>query len=447
MKTKLSFNKKRNISHMKNLLVPKGLFYRFFLIIFIPMFLVQTLGLYIFFDRHLFHINRRLAFAVASEIQIAMQLTEHTDYSHLILDKISEETELEFEYKDNNLFSIEKNDELSKATIQTFNDKFGAIQYRIAQVSKDSFLIEVKNKSGDIIQVTTPYKRLYSSTFHIFVLWNIGLSLLFLFMAVIFMKNQIRPIRKLADVAEAFGRDMSSYKYFKIAGAKEVRQASTSFIKMRDRIKKQIEQRTNMLSGISHDLRTPLTRMKLELAMLEESESHKYLLKDIEEMEEMLKGYIAFAKGENEEVSKEINFNDFIKDIVHSESKHYNKGFIDLHLEQEIQAHIKPNSFRRAMTNIISNGCKYAKNVWVQVGLRGDYIEIRIDDDGKGIPSKDREEVFKPFFRLEKSRNKNTGGVGLGLAVTRDIINSHGGSITLDDSPYGGLKVVIRLPK
>lgn len=444
MKTKLSFDNKRRLSHLKSVLLPSGLFYRFLLIIFIPMFLAQTMGLYIFFDRHLYNIHRRLAFAVAGEVDLALQLTSNTDFSGLMLQEISKNTNMKILYLDGDDFSIETDEKIPSATISTLSSRFD--DYRIQRISRDEFKLQVKNTNGRIIQALIPYKRLYSSTFHIFVLWNIGLSLLFLGTAVIFMKNQIRPIRKLANAADNFGKGGNNKKYLKIAGAKEIRQASSAFLKMRDRITKQIEQRTDMLSGISHDLRTPLTRMKLELTMLGNQQEHKDLLKDIEEMEEMLRGYIAFAKGEQEEQLETINFNKYLSDIVKTETKHYKKGTVDLHFEQEIELTVKPNVFKRSLTNIISNACKYADNVWIQAGIRGDYLELNIDDDGKGIASEDRDDVFKPFVRIEKSRNKKTGGVGLGLSVARDIINSHGGSISLGDSPYKGLRVTIRIP-
>lgn len=446
MKTKLSFPIKRRIAYWKNTLLPTGLFNRFLLIIFLPMFLAQTIGLYIFFDRHLFNIHRRLSYAVASEVNIALKLTQNIEFSNLILDKISEETGLIISYTSNDVFSIKNDETIAKATTETFNKKFKDNEYRIKQISEDDFQLEVQNSNSHIVKIIIPYKRLYSSTFHIFILWNIALSFIFLSVALLFMKNQIKPIRKLAIAAEKFGRGGNGYKYFKISGAQEVRQASSAFIKMRNRITKQIDQRTDMLSGISHDLRTPLTRMKLELAMMSHNEETKHLLEDIKEMEEMLYGYIEFAKSEQEEQASNVDFNEYLSDIIKKLSKHHKKGKVDLHFEQNIEAHIKTQGFKRAIANIISNGCKYANNIWIQVGLRGEFIEIHIDDDGKGIPKEERENVFKPFTRLEKSRNKNTGGIGLGLSVARDIINSHGGSIELGESPYKGLRVTIRIP-
>jgi len=445
MQTKLSFDAKRRFLYLKSILLPTRLFYRFFLIIFIPMFMVQTLGMYIFFNRHISNINGRLAFAVANEIDIALKLTSNTDFSSLILDTITKESDIDLNYLTVDKFTIKSDDNIIKSTTSSFRNKFKD-NYRIKQLNEDFFLIQVQDKNSHIIQAKVPYKRLYSATSHIFILWNLALSLLFLAVAVLFMKNQIRPIRKLAEAAEDFGKGMDNYQYFKISGAKEVRQASSAFLKMRERITKQIEQRTDMLSGISHDLRTPLTRMKLELAMLNDKESKKDLLKDISEMEEMLTGYIAFARGDQEEEAKVIDFNAYLTEIVKTERKHYSKGQIQLHFEEAIALRVKPNSFKRALTNIISNGKKYAKNLWIQVGIRGEYLEIHIDDDGKGIAKDKREDVFKPFMRIEESRNKKTGGIGLGLAVARDIINSHGGSILLNDSPYKGLRVSIRIP-
>lgn len=298
-----------------------------------------------------------------------------------------------------------------------------------------------------VLEIVTNRKRLFSSTTYIFVLWMVGTSMILFGVATIFMRNQVRPIRKLASAADDFGKGRDTPR-FKPEGATEVRQAASAFIAMRDRIQRQISQRTGMLSGVSHDLRTPLTRMRLQIEMLGNDNDIEDLKEDLKEditdMEHMLEAYLAFARGEGDEKPQTTNLSTMLEEIV-GQSKR-NGAMIDLHSEGEIISTVKPNSFKRCVTNLVENANRYADHVSVRAGPRGDAIEITVDDDGPGIPEAERDEAFKPFYRLENSRNPETGGVGLGLTITRDVIRSHGGDITLGESPAGGLRAKLILP-
>jgi two-component system osmolarity sensor histidine kinase EnvZ len=257
------------------------------------------------------------------------------------------------------------------------------------------------------------------------------------------MRAQVRPVLRLASAAEAFGkgREMET---FRPQGAREVRRAALAFIAMKTRIQRQIAQRTAMLAGVSHDLRTPLTRMRLELEMMPDDESVRAMKDDIVEMERMLNGYLAFARGEGSEKPEPSDLAELIEDAVRQARR--SGAQVDFHAQGRLRIPVRPHAFMRCMTNLLENALRYGSRAWVQAKRRGGVIEILIDDDGPGVPEDLREEVFKPFFRAEGSRNPETGGVGLGLTIARDLVRGHGGEIVLGDSPLGGLRVKIRLP-
>jgi two-component system osmolarity sensor histidine kinase EnvZ len=307
----------------------------------------------------------------------------------------------------------------------------------------ERYVIVQVQLSNDVLEAVVSRKRLFSSTTYVFVLWMVGTSLILFAVAMVFMRNQVKPIRRLAVAADNFGkgRDVSR---FKPEGAREVRQAAAAFLAMRERIMRQISQRTEMLAGVSHDLRTPLTRMKLQLAMLKSSSGTEELKGDVEEMEHMLEGYLAFARGEGAETPQPTNVNTILEETVAQARR--NAVSVDLHTEGDLVVPLRPQAFKRSLMNLIDNAIRYANTISVRAGKRGNAIEITIDDDGPGIPEDKREEVFRSFYRLESSRNRETGGVGLGLTIARDVIRGHGGDITLNDSPLGGLRARIRLP-
>jgi two-component system osmolarity sensor histidine kinase EnvZ len=281
--------------------------------------------------------------------------------------------------------------------------------------------------------------------------WMLGASVLFLVIAIIFLRNQIRPITRLAVAADNFGRGVDTPN-FRPHGATEVRKAARAFIVMRERIRRQIRTRTDMLAGISHDLRTPLTRMKLQLAMLpaditereDMCEAIAELNDDVQQMQHMVQEYLDFARNESREDTVRIWLGEFLEDVVSDYTRM--KQEVTLTLKDRLEIDLRISPCRRMLHNLIDNALRYGKICHINMQAAGSYAEIFIDDDGPGIPEEKREEVFKPFNRLEPSRNNKTGGMGLGLTIARDVVLAHGGSIALDSSPSGGLRVIIRLP-
>jgi two-component system osmolarity sensor histidine kinase EnvZ len=286
-------------------------------------------------------------------------------------------------------------------------------------------------------------EQLFSDTTYIFIIWMVGASIVLFGVAYVFMRNQVRPIRRLAEVADAFGkgRDVQD---FKPEGATEVRQASTAFLLMRARIQRQIEQRTTMLAGVSHDLRTPLTRMKLELALMPPGAARDSLAADVAEMEHMVDGYLAFARGEGQEQAVPVDLAPLLTQVV--EQAQRGGRPVRLDLRAGATATLRPAAMKRALANLIENALRHGKEVLVSLTRLDGRIEITVDDDGPGVPEAQREEVFRPFVRLEAARDPNRGGAGLGLTIARDIARGHGGDLTLESAPQGGLRARLRLP-
>jgi two-component system osmolarity sensor histidine kinase EnvZ len=294
------------------------------------------------------------------------------------------------------------------------------------------------------LRVLVPERRLNSPTTTVFILWMTGSALVLFAIALLFMRNQIRSIRRLAVAADSFGkgRDVPN---FKPEGASEVRQAAAAFLVMRERIQRALRQRTEMLAGVSHDLRTPLTRMKLALAMLGDGSEIDELRDDVAEMETMIDAYLAFARGEGTEPVQPCDLTRLLGEVVVGARRA--GGRVELEAPDALTLPLRINGFKRCLTNLLGNSRRYASRAWLSARrINPAVIEIMLDDDGPGIPEAAREDVFKPFFRLDSSRNCETGGTGLGLAIARDVVRSHGGEITLDDSPQGGLRAIIRLP-
>jgi two-component system osmolarity sensor histidine kinase EnvZ len=272
----------------------------------------------------------------------------------------------------------------------------------------------------------------------------VGTSLVLFAVASIFMRNQVRPIRRLARAVESFGKGREPEEDFKPEGALEIRQAAGAFNLMSERIRRQVRQRTDMLSGVSHDLRTPLTRMKLQIAMLGETPETRELSANVSEMEKMIQDYLTFARGEGGEKSVECDLGQIVADLG---SKWQAGGIaLDCHVEGKIVTWLKPNALRRCIDNLIANASRYGTQVWVHAGRRGQAIEVLVDDNGPGLPEEEREDAYRPFYRLDRSRNPSTGGTGLGLSISRDVARTHGGDIFLEDSPHGGLRARVRLP-
>jgi two-component system osmolarity sensor histidine kinase EnvZ len=309
----------------------------------------------------------------------------------------------------------------------------------------NSNIVEVRIQLEDkVLRVFVRRNQAYASNTHIFLIWMVGTSLVLLTIAIPFLRNQIRPILALAAAAESFGKGRPMPPDFRPRGAEEVRRAGFAFIQMRERIERQIEQRTAMLTGVSHDLRTILTRFKLQLALTRSKADIEALGKDIDDMQSMLEGYLAFARGDAAEDAGHFDLDAYFQKL--SEEAKLRKRKLTTSLSGSADIQVRPNAFARLMANIVGNAFRYAKNVEIAARHGHGSLTIVIDDDGPGIALEKREEVFKPFVRLDEARNLDASGTGLGLPIARDIARSHGGDITLDDSPLGGLRAVIKVP-
>jgi two-component system osmolarity sensor histidine kinase EnvZ len=302
--------------------------------------------------------------------------------------------------------------------------------------------IKVKVKGG-VLRILAPKDRAYVTQGHIFVLWSAVATLILTGVALAFIRNQVRAIERLAEAAEAFGRGADSD--FKPHGAREVRQAAYAFLDMRQRLQRHIEQRTTLLASVSHDLRTPLTRLKLELALAEPNTRIEEMKRDLSEMEHMIDEYLAFARGQGGESVETVAVRHLIEEV--SEGAKRAGAQVKVRIDPELSMHVRPNAFKRAIANLVMNAAVHGERVEVAARAAWDGgVEILVDDNGPGIPPDRYEEAFKPFNRLDEARNQNEKGVGLGLAIARDVARGHGGDITLDKSPLGGLRAVVRLP-
>lgn len=419
---------------------PKSLFKRAFLIIGLPLILVQIVFTVVFLDRYLDSVTKSLASNIAHTAKV---ITDIYPQNQSLALEISEELGVVATFYANK--SIKG---MSHSPLEAWEDHFlkNALDEAlecpyVLTTNREVLNINIQTKDGLMMISVLRKKLMNRSTVLVFV-WVFGAALIFLIIASIFMRNQVRPIQRLAEAAERFGKGMDMAD-FKVSGALEVRQAARAFNQMRERIKRQVTQRTEMLAGISHDLRTPLTRLKLELAMMPSGSNIEDMKQDVTEMETLINEYLNFVKGHGQEKKSLCALKDLLEECVSSLK---NKP---LHLETRLAPlplFLRPNSFKRAIKNLLENANRYATKATIKSYKKDGHAVIVIDDNGEGIPVAQRQEVFKPFVRLEKSRNTKTGGVGLGLSISQDIIHAHGGQINLGKSSMGGLKVTIKIP-
>jgi two-component system osmolarity sensor histidine kinase EnvZ len=307
-----------------------------------------------------------------------------------------------------------------------------------------SALVEIRIQLDNaVLRVFARRSAAYASNSEIFLLWMVGTSTVLLGVAILFLRNQIKPILRLADAAESFGKGRE-VPNFRPRGAREVRRAAQAFIEMKQRIERTMEQRTTMLAGVSHDLRTILTRFKLEMALIGESPEVEAMKKDIDEMARMLEAYLAFARGDSGELSALTDMAAFLEELKTDAERHGHKASVVFHGVPIVT--VRPAAFKRCLANLVSNAARFAESISITGHRDHRWLTITVDDDGPGIPAPMREEVFKPFLRLDDARNQDEGGTGLGLAIARDIARSHGGDISLSDSPLGGLRATVRVP-
>jgi len=427
-------------------ILPSSLFYRSLIIVAAPTIILQIIITVVFFDSIWIKSNKGLTRSLIGEIKTLSDVYKTEDQAQI--DFMTNQFKKNFDFviniKDEDLPEISKERKYSpmdRSLRRELKSAFGNDGYWFDTTSyEDVANINVKSKDK-IIEIIFPKEKIAPSSVRIFILWITVPSLLLISIAIIFLKNQTRPIVNLAKAAESFGRG-EFIKGIRPSGASEIRKAAYEFDRMAKRIDRHLKQRSEMLSGISHDLRTPLTRLKLQLAMLNQKDLASKMSNDVNEMEAMLNTYLQFAKTQTIEESSATNINKILKEI--SEEK--NNRNLHLNLNQEIILVARKAAIKRCLNNLIENGLYYAKNVYVNISKSMNNIHIFIEDDGPGIPVSQYKNVFKPFVRLDQSRNQNHSGVGLGMSIAEDIVRSHGGNIELNESKYKGLQIKISLP-
>ncbi len=430
-------------------IMPKGLYARSLLIIIAPMVILQSVVAFVFMERHWTLVTQNLSAAVVRDISALIELskTQAQDPEQALVKKLAlERLGLVVDFlpvRDmpppgpKPFFSL-----LDQALSRELRRQIGR-PFWTDTVGR-SALIEVRIQlDNSIMRVLARRSQAYASNSEIFLLWMVGTSLVLLTVAVLFLRNQIKPILRLADAAESFGKGRDAPN-FRPRGAREVRRAAHAFLEMKQRIERAIEQRTAMLAGVSHDLRTVLTRFKLELALLGDVPEAEMLKKDVDEMGRMLEAYLAFARGDAGENAAPTDMAAFLDELKADAERNGHKTSAIFHGPPIVT--VKPAAFKRCLANLVSNAARHAPSIAITGHRDHRWLTVTVDDDGPGIPAAMREEVFKPFLRLDDARNQDEGGTGLGLAIARDIARSHGGEITLSDSPLGGLRAAVRVP-
>ena len=431
-------------------MLPRSLFGRSLIIIILPLVLAELIGTGVFYDRVWDTVIRRLADSVASDIGFtidAMAYASNDVERAALLSRARRTTDLVFGYLPGEklpggmrqLGHGQVEDVLAAAIAANVHRPF---QFD-AEFDPRDILISVQLDKG-VLQVAAPRKRLYTPTGYIFVLWMVGSGMVLVAVASLFMRNQVRALRRLADAADSFGkgRDVPN---FRPEGATEIRRAAAAFLKMRERLQRQLTQRTEMLAGVSHDLRTPLTRMRLALEFLGDGESVAELQHDVAVMQRMVAGYLDFAKGEGGGEPEPADLAALVEDAA-AVARREGARIVVTAPEQCVLL-LRPDAIYRCLANLIGNAQRYGGRIWLTVMPARDRVEVLVDDDGPGIPPAERENVFRPFVRLDTARSPANEGVGLGLTIARDVARGHGGDLRLEDSPRGGLRVRLILPR
>ncbi len=432
--------------------LPRSLFGRSLIIIVAPVVILQAIVTDIFFERHYDVVTGRLATSVARDIGYLVRLErslppgpEREKMRQLAISSFAYTVEVQPGEHLRKSVSAPA-DPLDRQLLRVFSSEINQ------DISFDSRrypnYVEIRVQMSDgVLRLLIPRRRFEAPSADIFLFWMVGSALVLLAVAILFLRNQVKPIERLAFAAESFGKGRS-IPDFKPHGATEIRRASQAFIEMRERIERYVQQRTEMLAGVSHDLKTPLTRMRLQLAMMPKNSDSEAMQSDVVEMEKMLNEYLDFARGESGEDAEPTDLaalvDEAVQDVVRARDP--SAARLKLTITPNITLTLKRNAMKRCIVNLVDNALKYGRHVDVSLGLQGRNVELLVDDDGPGIPEPRREEAFRPFHRLDEGRNLQTGGVGLGLAIARDIARAHGGEIELSASPQGGLRAALHLP-
>ncbi len=425
-------------------IIPSTLIGRSIIIIFVPIIILVLLTSFVFYQTSWNIISKRLAESVVADINVLVKLIDD-DFENYALKIARNDFKMILNIKENERIDILKTNIsrgiLSKRLEQSLKNLDRPFSYDLSNLENGVLITIQLNKK--LLNINVNKDRLYSESAFVFLLWMIFASLILLFMSYFLMSRQLKPLKRLAIIAETFGRGLDAPD-IKSAGAYEIRQTSQAFNQMRTRIKRFLKQRTDMLAGVSHDLRTPLTRMKLQLSLIKDEKAKSELEVDINEMTAMLDSYVSFVKTESPETIENININEIVKDCLKNLNQENHK--IIIKDKENIKTSGRPLQLKRAFQNIIDNSKRYSNHIEIIIFLNDQNCIIEINDNGPGIPKDRYEEVFKPFFTLDPSRNKLKGESGLGLTIARDIIRSHGGEIKLDESELGGLKLSVFLP-
>ena len=427
--------------------IPEGLYSRSLLIIIVPIVLLQGILTFVFLERHWQLVTRKLSSAVASEIVSFLDIKDTIDFSKI--------KEISKNYYDMDITFI-PNQKIKDDAPKPLNLVENTLGKELSMRLENSFwidahtlekqvIVQIENGEG-LYQFMLPRRNVYATNSHIFLVWMVISSLLLLSVAIMFMRQQIKPIEKLSKAAHQFGLGMK-IENLKPSGAAEVRRAAEAYLKMQERIERFMEQRTLMLAGVSHDLRTPLTRLKLQIEMLPNDSNNNELLNDVNEMQKMLETYLDFAQGVTSEDISKVQLKGIIEEIINIKKDDTEKIIFHNNSSDEFPFECKLIAMKRCISNLINNACAYGNKVVVTLNNSESLIQILIEDDGPGINEKDYEQATKPFQRLDLARNQNISGSGLGLSISQDITNNHGGQMKLSKSHLGGLKVSLEFPR
>jgi len=429
---------------------PQTLFARALLIIVVPMLLLQALSAWWFYSQRGDNVTNRLAILLVRDLRLLISLrSDFPDDEHRqwILRRSAQDLLLFVSFRKGIVRPFKEPeyfDIVAREVQGALNADLKRPFFLDNNIGGGQLLVEIQLSDGDVMDVLVPHVRLTFGSSFAYVVAQLGLALVLFGLAIWFMRRELVPIEHLGVAADALGKGRDVPDFAFSGGTREVRNAATAFHTMRIRLRRSIQQRTEMLAGVSHDLRTPLTRMKLSLALLPESPETRELSHDVDDMQRMIEGYLAFARGEGDEEPVMSDLSEILEDVA--AGARHGTASIDLAWKGDMNVELRPVAIKRCLTNIVSNAQRYASQIRIEAVRGRTSVEITVDDNGPGIPPEKYEDVFRPFFRLDESRNAATGGVGLGLSIARDVARSHGGDVALAASPLGGLRVVVRIP-
>jgi two-component system osmolarity sensor histidine kinase EnvZ len=428
--------------------MPKGLYARALIIIIAPMVLLQSVVTFVFLERHWQTVTRRLSTVTVQNVAMLIDLYKTYPQDAEAISRLAEQNMgLRVRFAPGEELPPVRSkpffDLLDSTLSEEMTERIGK-PFWIDTVGRSNFVdIRVKLDNA-VMHVIARRSQTYASNSQIFLLWMVGTSLVLLTVAILFLRNQIKPILRLSEAADSFGKGRPPPADFRPRGAREVRQAAHAFIEMRDRIERHVEQRTIMLAGVSHDLRTVLTRFKLQLALFEDSPELEAMRADVDEMQAMLEDYMAFAKGDGGEAIVRTDIGEILSEV---KAQAHGGRHIEIDIkEAPLVVPVRRHAFKRAVANLVNNAARFAEHVNVSAARQNGALTVEVEDDGPGIPESEREQVFRPFYRIDHARNQDSGSTGLGLAIARDIARIHGGDIVLSRSALGGLKAVLKVP-